>query len=1349
MRNTDIFLIIFIFLLFSNCSRQKSNSVAKGQFPTISDNISNLHISSFAEDAYGYIWIGTSRGLNKYNGYDYRQYFNIEDDSTSICSDNIQTIFMDSKNSIWIGTDNGVSVNRGGDSFINIPVQKSLFGVKQIIEGKEGFIVANMGSFVSGYNSKANSFEKIIDFEGTNAIYNKCYFDNDNKLWLISRYLVRCYDGSTFRLIKEFKLNLPINIFYSYLAEDGVLWLAQGNFMIKIDTKTNSFLETPATLKKLEKSIITIIYPYSNNSLLLKTYRDGLFIYHIETDELIHQSETKFPFKVPDFDITAMFKDSQENLWIGSHDQGFEVRYKYIQQFNRNNLIHQLAGNSSIISLSTDRKDNKLWMTSYNDELIIYNIKNGDINKIDLKSFFPESPFFQDKIYKIHIDKDGIVWLQTDAKILQCRYVNNKIIRTKTFFFNEILNDFIEDSSGSIWVSGTTENVYVLPRGANQFDTIPLFEKGNNYKSALLETSSNEIIICASNQNMMIVNPKNRSVREIDISKNIKAESFIPTTIYQDKKGKVWIGTNGAGLFTYATNSFLLEAVEGISCRNISSIIEDNEENLWIGTLYGLCKYEKTKNIFYTYYAYDGIGGNQFNLKAADRYFNDGLIFGGRHGLTIFNPVKMNVRRNIPLYFEDIKEHDNPIIVVHNQNDTEKEGSLTDKINLNCHENDISISYVALDYSEYPRVKYHYILEGFENQWIEARNNRKANYSNLPPGDYCFRVKITGIDDTIVEAENVLNIHIAQSPWLSSFAICIYSLLIISFITYINILYLRIKTNKAKARLAIQEKEQEAKVNKMNMSFFSNISHEFRTPLTMISGPISMLNRDSSITGEHKHLLAIVYRSVNRMLRLVNQMMDFNKLDNDALKLNVKKCDIIHEVNSIIEIFRINAKEKGITLKTYGLEDSYYVLLDKDKLEKILENLLSNALKYTFQNGNITVSFDVLDKHQASTIFQLTDKDKSQQYVKISVEDDGIGIAEDKLNDVFQRYYQIEANSSQGFYNWGTGIGLYFAKRLVEMHHGYIKAVKKDNQGSLFVFILPANNEAYTYIDEQQQSENNDIPSNQHIITKFENTGDQDISSKDSDSSRKVTILVVDDDVEISLYLRSLLSSHYLVVNKYDGDSAYNSLDEISPDLIVSDVIMAGMTGYELCKKIKENISFCHIPIILLTAKNLIEERIEGLELGANAYVSKPFDPLYLQAVIKSQLKNRDLMRNMLSTSTQTSQIEQILSPQDEAFMKELYNLMEKELSNTELNISFIIDSMKISRTKLHYKIKGLTGESPNNFFKKYKLNRAAEFILTGNYNISEIADMTGFGTLSHFSVSFKKQFGVNPSDYK
>ena len=765
--------------------------------------------------------------------------------------------------------------------------------------------------------------------------------------------------------------------------------------------------------------------------------------------------------------------------------------------------------------------------------------------------------------------------------------------------------------------------------------------------------------------------------------------------------------------------------------------------NLWISTQYGLSKYDRTTKHFTNYYAADGIGGNQFYDRASCRLPDGTLVFGGTHGLTFFNPIDVPIKRNIPLLFSDLKIHNQLIRPQQNGQTISEHLSYSPDIHLEHDENSFSLSFSALDYSEYDRVHYQYHLEGFDNYWIDARNNHEAYYANLPAGEYVFHVKITNNDKSIVEAENSIRIIVYPAPWRTWWAYSIYFILATAIVLLFLRALLRIRTEKEAARHARLEKEQEQRLNRMNMSFFANVSHEFRTPLTMISGPVAQLCNAPDITGENKNLLYIVQRSVNRMLKLVNQMMDFNKLENDTLKLKVKRADIIASLQRLVDIFQVNAKNKNITLNTYGLEDTFLLWLDEDKADKIIGNLMSNAMKFTPTGGKISVCFDVITREEAAQLFKLTTEDKDTQYIKIAVANTGQDIPEDKLEKIFERYYQM-ANQTEGTYNWGTGIGLYYARSLAELHHGHLKASKpNEGSGAVFTLILPVNDLSYT--EEEREPEQ----SNQSEAFPLPANVPYQPEEQTENSEEQKMILVVDDDTEVAHYLNTLLSPHYKIVCRFDAGSALKAMKEEAPDLILSDVVMPGKDGYQLCREVKEDLQLCHIPVILVTAKATVENQVEGLNTGADAYVTKPFEPSYLLALIQSQLKNRENVRSILGKATQVDEIEEnVLSPQDNAFMTDLYHLMENEISNPELDIARMTELLKISRTKFYYKVKGLTGENPSIFFKTYKLNRAAELIAEGKYTISEIADITGFSTLSHFSKSFKKQFGVSPSEY-
>lgn len=1334
-----VFVVIFLGCSLAGLGQSSAGSEQDNSF-VISNNISNQHVSSFAEDEFGHIWISTFRGLNKLNIDEFHQYFS-SDDSLSISFNRIHQVYKDSKNQLWIATSDGVCRYNDQDCFDRIPIE----GINNIafnfFENNEGKLFLNLNSEICVFDSENNRFVPVITDLDNQRTYTFCYVDNSNKIWTVTPWEFRSYNSDTYDLEQK----IPRDKFTTnaFLDDNGRLWLSSWKTLEIYDTRTSGYVPVPDGIAHhpvLKNALIYSIYPYNNSSYLFLTQKEGIFLYDKLSDTVIHQSESGFPFQAPDFQIISLFTDSHKNLWMGSYDQGYTVRYSYKERFNNNHFLQAKLQGLSVTSVAPD-KDNNLWIVTRSKGIMLYRSDSHEMQNFtndDLYSFWSG---FQHSAEKIFIDRENNIWILSNWMLLRTRFENNKISMKKWYYFPDGIMSISEDAKGTIWLGGYRGSTYNLKMGEIEFSEFP---RKNEYNTtpAVITLSTGSTLIASYRKDIQIVDPETWNVTTIPIEPLIKKLDFVPVCLYEDAVGEVWLGTRDKGIFRINIDEKTIRPVEGINCPDISSIIEDVSGNIWVGTLFGLSKFDRTTQHFINYYETDGIGGNQFNEQSVCRLADNTLIFGGTHGLTFFNPIDINYKQNIPVYFENLKIH-NKIEHAETSKCIDKHLSYNPDITLKHSQNSFTISFSAIDYSEFQRVKYAYQLEGFDKMWIEASSSREAYYSNVPAGHYTFRVKIYNNENTIAETQNSIMVRVKPDPWLSWPALSAYSIAILFFLVLVFRLQRRIKTNRNLALQAEMEKEQEHKVNVMNMSFFANLSHEFRTPLTMISGPVDMLSKDEKISNESKHLVHIVQRSVNRMLRLVNQLMDFNKMENDTLKLKVSLTDIIAEIKKPIEIFQLNANEKGIELRTQGLEDHFVTWLDTDKIEKILNNLLSNALKFSRTNGKISVKFDVISREEAKKMFQLGTQDASSQWTKISVADSGTGIPEDKLEKIFERYYQLD-NQTNEKYNWGTGIGLYYSRRLVELHHGYIKATNREEGGAEFIFILPVSEMAY--LPEERKVENADqqnydlpSPANDEYI----------IPSDEKSEKGKQKLLVIDDDTDVVHYLRALLLPYFDVSYKFDADSAFKSLKEIEPDLILCDVIMPGTDGYTFSRQVKNTLSYSHIPVILVTAKATVENQVEGLNTGADAYVTKPFDPNYLLALINSQLSNRKKTQRMLMGSTKTERIDKnILTPQDESFMNELYQLMETELSNPELNISKMTEVLQISRTKFYYKVKGLTGENPGVLFKTYKLNRAAELLLEGNMNISEIADQTGFSTPSHFSVSFKKHFGVSPKDY-
>lgn len=1308
------------------CSHPSENRLPETA-PIKSDNISNQFVYDIAEDSTGQIWIGTFRGLNRYNSREFYQYFEGED-SLSLPNNQVRDILVARDGRVYVATVAGVSLHTDRDNFRNLPLGDK-YMVLGLAEMADSTVIALTMNGLLAYHPGSDTTERLADNACPGSIYNmRLHVTDRDELWVVGENSLRRYDMASRQPADSVSTGFFVS--NSSLVNGGELWL--GGYMLRrFDTHKRRFVSLPEAIAShpvLSKSAVEIIHPYGDG-ILIQSSGDGMFYYDRDKETVTAQGETGFPVNVPDFKIKTMFTDSRQNLWFGGHDQGIAVHYHYTERFNRNKYVSNALAGQSVVSTAIDR-DNNLWMATRHGGVYVYDDKAGRISHMPFSYFSSAKNIYDEAIKNIFIDSDNRVWLTlTSGEILQGRYAGGRLSIEQRFMAWGIMS-ITEDSNGTIWLGSGSPYVYYMRRGDRQFTHLQVFDSGFCFIPGLIQYDDSHILAAAFGNPIKLIDVNTMEISPLpdngkDINSVLRLKNFIPTDVYRAPDGTLWIGTVSNGLLKYNPADSSYTAVPGAACADISAIRPDGDGSLWISTLYGLSRYTPDKGTFEHFFDNDGTGGNQFYDRSAAVDTAGNIYFGGTHGVTSFNPRELSKHVKARLLFQDLMVHNNPVRPGGDKID--RDMSLAPDVRLDYESNSFGISFVAVDYCENPRVAYRYMLEGIDKGWVEASGSHEAYYANVPAGNYIFRVGILG-DDT---SEISLRVFIERPKWLSWWAICIYCLLVAGIVGVLVMTSLKIRAERHAVNKARREKERERHINDMNMRFFANISHEFRTPLTMISGPIKQLVGAEGMSAENRHLLSIADTNVRRMLNLVNQLLDFNKLENDTLPLEVERIDIAAMLRRISDTFANHAAGKEINFVINGMEENCFATADADKIMKIYYNLLSNALKFTPRGGSITVGLDTVDDPGLGSS------------LKIYVRNTGQRIPSDKLEKIFERYYQLDGNTSGGSYNCGTGIGLYYARALARLHHGSLKAVDNPSfEGAEFVLIIPAAQEAYAS-DVHKTTPSQPVA---YPLT----TGNREINDRDSDEESKPTVLVVDDDIQVAEYMRSLLSPNYKVVTRFDAASALEWLNENIPALIISDVVMPGTDGYELCRTIKHDLRFSHIPVILLTAKATPENQVEGLEAEADAYIAKPFDPAVLTSQIGSLLRNRERARRMITAVTTVEDVDQdVISPQDSAFLKDLYGLMEKELTNTEIDVNEIARLMNMSRTKFYYKVKGLTGEPPSVFFKTYKLNRAAELIKEHRYTLSEISDMTGFSSLSHFSRSFKKQFGTNPSSFE
>ena len=1340
------FSIIIVCACAKEVSPAPSSEVVESL--VVSTRLSNQKVNGFAEDRHGHIWIATFRGLNKYDGHSYHQYF-CADDTLGLPDNQVNAILASSDGKLWIATINGVAYYTEKETFHRVGTGGPIVNISTILETRSGQLLLSDGLTLFKYEADTDALRPVIRELGTFG-QRTILIDREDRLWVVTDggWGIACYSTRDWSLLNKFPTPHQV---YHINRFGNELWMSGMGGLSILDIGTNQWKPLPKAVSgesRITGGDIDIIFPVDDNSLLLNVIGKGMFLYGKSREEVVFQDDAQFPYDLPGSEISSIFCDHNGNVWFGTTDQGYGVSYRMGSQFNGNKFLNTAFARKTVISLCPDKAGN-LWINTQRDGLYCYRTADGTLTPVKVDHLIPDTSVGYIRISQVFCDSRGDLWMLFSDKyrIVRCSW-DGKTLRKTADFQTITPLSIAEDDRGRIWAGGFSPVLVCYDPSDGSTSTLPLMENDWTFVPVLVAKEPGRMLAFCFNKPSFEVNTYAMTATPVEVSREdrdilIRRSLFIPTSHLLDSGGDLWLGTVANGLLRQREGVW--ERIEGVPCQDICAVEEDRQGNIWVSTMKGLGKYDRTVGSFVHYFEEDGIGGDQFTERASCVLPDGTLVFGGTHGITWFNPLDMPAKRTVPLVFEDLSIH-NRLVRPSKDGPIDKELCEKPTVTIKDSENAFSISFAALDYSASEHTRYAYMMEGFDRDWVLAGTSHEAYYANLPAGRYRFRVRISNGSHSITETEDSLNIKVLP-PWYGTWwAIMLFTLagaFIIAVLWTAWRHIRRVRKQAARHILEVRRERQKAEeaqaaekeLNRIQMNYFSNVAHEFRTPLTMIAGPAQQLSSSEGIKGSDRQLVDIIRRNSAWMLSLVNQLLDFNRIGNSKLRMKVAKIDIVEPLRDTVDLFRFNADSKGVELVSYGLEDPFTMWVDADKMQKVVMNLLSNALKFTPTGGRVSLGFDVISRADAAARFPLTDADTDGQYACITVSDTGPGIPEDQLEKIFERFYQSEA----GIKATGSGIGLYYARVLTTLHHGYIKAGNAPDGGAVLSFVLPVSASSYTEDErtavapelqthELAQSVSPDVP---------------------EEEAGKKLIAVVDDDIDIANYLKVLLKPHYKVSLYFDATSALKGMEEQVPDLVISDVVMPGLSGYDLCAKIKEDLQLSHIPVVLVTAKVAVESQVQGLGKGADAYVTKPFQPAYLLALVKSLLENREKLRRQLGSVTSAEEIApEALSPRDAAFMKELYELMEKELANTDLDIMRISEMMKISRTKFYYKIKGLTGENPSVFFKRYKLNRAADLLKEGKLNMSEIAYMTGFNTLSHFSTSFKKQFGVPPSDY-
>jgi signal transduction histidine kinase/DNA-binding response OmpR family regulator/sugar lactone lactonase YvrE len=1011
--------------------------------------------------------------------------------------------------------------------------------------------------------------------------------------------------------------------------------------------------------------------------------------------------------------------------------------------------------------------DGKIWIGTEGGGLACYDLKTKEYHFFDLDNPNRKN-LYSNTIKALAVDKTKTLWIGTYAAGIQTFDIKNRTFgryyNSLDGIDNNIVNDIFVDHQDNIWVGTNTLNgLHIKEKYRDDFTTGFTIQDTTGritfpWIRTICETKGNEIWFGSIYYGVFIYE-NGKSTRRISVENSDLSCDYI-STIMEDSRGHIWIGTYGGGVNIYYPETGVIRSFntdDGLLNNNVCCIIEDSFSTIWISTAAGLSKCNMADYSFVNYsYGKLSFPVEVLNLKSGLLASDGNIYIGGSNGIACFSPERIKNNDFIPaikathLYINNrlVQAADGTHILSKSITET---SSLTLKYN----QTNILIRFAALNYLLPQNNQYMYYLEGYDKQWNKESFQRQVTYTNLPSGKYTLKVKASNNSGIWNETGVSIGIDVLPPPWKTWWAYCLY-LLFVTIIIFVIINYF-VSRVKMENNIRLKQIEQQAieEAHQVKLNMFTNFSHELRTPLTLIINPVKEILSDTSLAAIYKESLRLVYRNANRMLLLVNQLLDVRKQEAGAVTIKVKEANLIKFIREIVIIFRELSKSKHIELNFSSGQNVLHLYYDADMLEKVFYNILSNAIKNTPIHAKIDVEvFQASYETVHRDIF--ADADEGRQigladlYIVCNIKDTGKGIPAEDLKKIFTPFFRVDENDLSGIK--GTGLGLHIAKTIMEQHHGMIKAFNNPCGGACFQLIFPVNKSLY--------SDNQIDAMSQPYVVPATGAGEDanavmtDGDSKKNDASLKILkkdtpiVLIVDDNSDIRLFMSSQLRNDYVVYEAENGETAWEKAQEIVPDLILCDIMMPVMDGLELCTLVKNDLKTCHIPVILLTARSSMLHVEEGLMTGADDYITKPFDAGLLKIRIKNAIENRRKAKDSYLKNFTIDIPTPLSNRMDEAFLSKSYEYVKLNLDNTELNIDAFGKYMCLSRTQLYRKIKALTGKSPSRFVSTLRLKYAAELLATTTLSIQEIADRTGFNNASYFTTSFKKLYGTTPTEY-
>jgi ligand-binding sensor domain-containing protein/signal transduction histidine kinase/DNA-binding response OmpR family regulator len=1363
-------LPVFLVFVFSWTARAQFQPKNLIKHYNLKDGLSQGVVNSVVQDDESLIWFGTEDGLNRFDGYSFKVFKHDPQKKNGLPDNFIQSLFKDSDGTLWISSRKGLlKFDPNVESFTLFnhknPKTNASNDVSFITEGSsKNLWLAWYGNGFASFDRKSKTFTPYDSSSSFNLSSNRTMSLLEDKLGILwvgtqdgGLNVFKVSNGNIVSKIDALSntAHLPsLNV--HAIVEDNAnnIWIGTSKGLVVYLRRLNKFytFNSPA-FSVAEKSIFSLSVD-KNENLWIGTQGSGL--YQLDLRQMITRPVEDFIFSriasLDDFDISkktilSFYEDRNKNIWVGTFGDGIYMISNEKEKFIK---IQQALYRESTVSLVSYYgmcydHDGNLWLGTDGNGLYKKGLFGSDIKRFTADG--KRGSIGDNAVISALCDSKGRLWFGTYSQGIYCyernsdSFVHFKFKGDPKKMGGNDVRVIFEDAKKNIWVGTNRGGLCLIDHQTQTYSNRKNFKGilSNGDIRSMIEDKEGNLWLGFYGDGLYRYNDGKNEITPFFHERDPRGQlqNDIVFSLNTDRQGKLWIGTGGGGLYYYDVEKDSLRSFtekNGLSNNTVYSILIDNKGNCWISTNAGVSKFDVAEEKFTRYEVLDGLQEGQFNPGSGlYNYVAGYMCFGGTQGANIFYPDQTNDQMTKPKVMISGLQIFNKPISINDSIDGEpvlrQVMNRTKKIVLSHDQSVITLEFVGLSYSYPEKNNYAYKLDGLDDDWNFVGHQRTATYRYLKPGGYTFKVKASNQEN--VWGDDYVSLVIVINPplWKTPLAYTLY--LVFSVVFGLLIFRFTRKQYSLRKRLKIEKahRKSERRLAMEKLTFFTEVSHEFRTPLTLIMGPLEDMLSGEASDSPNGRKLRMVYRNANKLLTLINKLIDYRKIESGNVLLKIKEENVVSFIEEIYLTFKDLAAKKNIRFEFLPDQPVVKLWFDKEKMEMVLNNIISNAFKYIGSGNEIVITSSV----------QISDKYPQGRFV-IKIRDNGIGIPKKHMGSIFEWFYK---GNTSGLMN--SGIGLSLARKIVHLHKGDIFVESIEEKGTLFSVKVPMGKDHFKPEEVIYSAEEVTEETKAEIVEVVDNYDEEHGTRKGFNS-----ILIVEDEEEIRAFLKDYFGDDYKIYETADGKEGLASALTFHPDLIISDIMMPGIDGMELCRQLKNNVRTSHIPIILLTAKTSLSDHKEGIGIGADAFITKPFSPEMLSLTVSNLLQSRDNLkrfyRNLFMNESGT-EVKEADSP-DEKFLHSIYELVKSNLDKQDFNINELSDILNMSRSLVYKKVKMLTGLSPIEYVRSLRMQEAAKLLRSQQYKVFEVVYMVGFSDAKYFRTCFAKEFGVSPSDF-